>query len=375
MKLSTRIRNTVGAAAFTLAIVFSGSIVNTPSTYAAGSIDVGAKAVVSNTDGDNIRVRGGAGSQFDQVAEAHQGDVVSVLAGPKQDTTGFSWWKVDAPGGTGWIRSDFLAAKGSATAAASSSSGPAKLSGYARVANTDGDTLRLRKAPNGAVVDNLAPNTVVVIKQGPVADSTRVLWYQISVDGVTGWAMGEYLASAPVPTSSQQAKVVTTAKPAAPAPAPAPAAPAPAPAAQQTAARSGVSRGAQPPAAAPSSSGGSIVSVAMRYIGYRYRFGGTTPAGFDCSGFLYYVVNHAGIGISRDMYSQYNSGTHVSSNNLQPGDLLFFSNTYKRGLSHAGIYIGNGKFVHAENESTGVTVSALWSAYWASHYTSAVRVR
>lgn len=121
--------------------------------------------------------------------------------------------------------------------------------------------------------------------------------------------------------------------------------------------------------------GPSIVSIAMRYVGYRYRFGGTTPAGFDCSGFVYYVVNKAGRNISRDMYAQLGSGTRVSSSNLQPGDLLFFSGTYKGGLSHAGIYIGNGKFVHAENESTGVTVSELWSAYWAAHYTAAVRVR
>jgi cell wall-associated NlpC family hydrolase len=99
-----------------------------------------------------------------------------------------------------------------------------------------------------------------------------------------------------------------------------------------------------------------------------------SPSGFDCSGFVCYVVNKAGKGISRDMYAQMSSGTRISSNDLQPGDLLFFSNTYKRGLSHAGIYIGNGKFVHAENESTGVTVSALWSAYWASHYTAAVRL-
>jgi cell wall-associated NlpC family hydrolase len=111
----------------------------------------------------------------------------------------------------------------------------------------------------------------------------------------------------------------------------------------------------------------------MRYVGYRYRFGGTSPSGFDCSGFVYYVFNKAGISMGRDMYSQLGSGPRISSSNLRPGDILFFSNTYKRGLSHAGIYIGNGKFVHAENESTGVAVSALWSSYWAAHYTTAVR--
>src|SRR5207244_7967951 len=117
--------------------------------------------------------------------------------------------------------------------------------------------------------------------------------------------------------------------------------PAPLPPLTASDARSGMSRGVAPPVAVRSASlGASIVTIAMRYIGARYRFGGMSPSGFDCSGFVCYVVNKAGRGISRDMYSQIGSGARVSSNDLQPGDLLFFSNTYKRGLSHAGIYIG-----------------------------------
>jgi cell wall-associated NlpC family hydrolase len=108
-------------------------------------------------------------------------------------------------------------------------------------------------------------------------------------------------------------------------------------------------------------------------VGSRYVSGGVGPRSFDCSGFVYYILNHSGMKISRDMGSQWNSGTHISSSNLQPGDLVFFSNTYKRGLSHVGIYIGNGRFVHAENQSTGVRVSDLWSSYYKAHYTGAVR--
>ena len=70
----------------------------------------------------------------------------------------------------------------------------------------------------------------------------------------------------------------------------------------------------------------------MKYVGYPYRFGGTTPRGFDSSGFVYCVVDHAGHSVSRDMYAQLASGTRVSSSKLQPGDLLFFSNTYKGGI-------------------------------------------
>lgn len=125
----------------------------------------------------------------------------------------------------------------------------------------------------------------------------------------------------------------------------------------------------------PLARGQAIVSTAERYVGYRYRFGGTSPSGFDCTGFVYFVLNKAGVSIGRNMYEQYNSGPRVSTANMQPGDLVFFSNTYKRGLSHAGIYIGNGRFINAANESVGVTVSNLWSSYWASHFTAAVRPR
>jgi cell wall-associated NlpC family hydrolase len=134
--------------------------------------------------------------------------------------------------------------------------------------------------------------------------------------------------------------------------------------------------GAAPAQAAPGDRGSLIVATALKYNGYRYRFGGASPAtGFDCSGFVYYVLNRAGVPVGRDMYSQFNSGPRVSTSNMRPGDLVFFSNTYKRGLSHAGIYIGNGRFIHAANESTGVLISNLWSSYWAAHFTAVVRPR
>ncbi|MDQ3929074.1 MAG: C40 family peptidase [Chloroflexota bacterium] len=127
------------------------------------------------------------------------------------------------------------------------------------------------------------------------------------------------------------------------------------------------------PEDAPASAGAAIVSIAYKYNGYRYRYGGSSPSGFDCSGFVYYVYRQAGISIGRDTNSQYNSGTRVSFNNLQPGDIVLFSNTYRRGLSHAAIYIGGGQIIHAVNESVGVTVSNLNSSYWRSHFTTGVR--
>jgi cell wall-associated NlpC family hydrolase len=120
--------------------------------------------------------------------------------------------------------------------------------------------------------------------------------------------------------------------------------------------------------------GDTIVANAMKYVGYRYVFGGTSPAGFDCSGFVYYIHNHSGAPVGRGMWQQYNGGAHVPMSALQPGDTLFFANTYMPGLSHDGIYIGGGQFVHASDERTGVTVSSLYTAYWQAHYVGATRL-
>jgi len=196
--------------------------------------------------------------------------------------------------------------------------------------------------------------------------------------------MGQFLVqatapAAPVAEVKPVAPVTAAPKPAAaPAVAPAvaaPAAPKPEQAAATDTARTGASRGAEPPAAVAGSKGNAIVNNAMNYVGYRYRFGGSSPSGFDCSGFLYYVVNKSGGKIGRTIPYQINSGQRIARADLQPGDMVFFSNTYKRGLSHAGIYIGNGKFVHAQNERSGVLVSSLNTAYWSSHYTGATRTR
>jgi cell wall-associated NlpC family hydrolase len=125
---------------------------------------------------------------------------------------------------------------------------------------------------------------------------------------------------------------------------------------------------------APSAGGGNVVSIAMQHRGARYVWGGTTPAGFDCSGFVYYVMNRAGKPVSRGMWGQYNAGSHPSRSALQPGDMVFFQNTYMAGLSHNGIYVGGGQFIHASTPGTGVVVSSLSEAYWASRWFGATRV-
>lgn len=116
-----------------------------------------------------------------------------------------------------------------------------------------------------------------------------------------------------------------------------------------------------------------IVATAKKYIGVPYVWGGTSPSGFDCSGLVQYVFRQHGIVLNRTCVTQYQQGTYVSKSNLQPGDLVFFQNTYAAGISHVGIYIGNGQFIHASS-SKGVMVSDLSNSYWSSHYYGARRV-
>jgi cell wall-associated NlpC family hydrolase len=122
-------------------------------------------------------------------------------------------------------------------------------------------------------------------------------------------------------------------------------------------------------------SGQSMVNFAMQYVGYPYAYAGEGPYAFDCSGFTKFVAqNTLGMDITHDMFTQIGMGSSVDRGGLVPGDLVFFANTFRPGLSHTGIYIGDGQFVHAENESTGVVVSDLNSDYYSSRWYGATRL-
>jgi cell wall-associated NlpC family hydrolase len=123
------------------------------------------------------------------------------------------------------------------------------------------------------------------------------------------------------------------------------------------------------------SSGQHIASFAQQYVGYPYAYAGEGPYAFDCSGFTKFVIqNTLGMDITHDMFTQIGMGQSVGMNELQPGDLVFFANTFRPGLSHTGIYIGGGQFVHAENESTGVKISDLNSDYYGSRWAGGTRL-
>lgn len=130
---------------------------------------------------------------------------------------------------------------------------------------------------------------------------------------------------------------------------------------------------AAPVRALPAANGG-VSATAMQFLGRPYVWGGTGPSGFDCSGFVWYVHKVNGREVSRGLWGQMNGGPRVSRDQLQPGDSVFFANTYMPGLSHAGIYIGGGRFIHASDERTGVTISNLSDSYWGPRYIGASRL-
>lgn len=313
-------------------------------------------ATVSGTNGDGLRCRASA---------SYSGAVLMVMPEGSSVTLNGSvqgeWQPVRCGSQSGFAFAGLLSSGGGSTPPASTAPSkaptttPSTGSGNGNGAGLVGGNARVTASLNlryearySAGVAAVAPaGTVVVVTDGPSDGFYRVDW-----DGLGGWMHGDYLVatdeaatdrggSAPAPTTP-----TTPSKPTTP----------------------------SVPTAPSSGSGSALVNYAMQYVGYPYVWAGEGPYGFDCSGFTMYVVqNVMGKNITHDMAVQINMGTPVGRGSLQPGDLIFFQNTFKFGLSHVGIYIGNGQFVHAENEQTGVRVSDLNSDYYSSRWYGAVR--
>jgi cell wall-associated NlpC family hydrolase len=115
---------------------------------------------------------------------------------------------------------------------------------------------------------------------------------------------------------------------------------------------------------------GGVVGIAMQYLGVPYRWGGASPStGFDCSGFTAYVYAQVGVSLPHHAASQFSSGVPVSREDLQPGDLVFFD-----GLSHEGMYIGGGQFIHAPHTGDVVKISSLSDPWYAGSWVGARRI-
>ena len=118
--------------------------------------------------------------------------------------------------------------------------------------------------------------------------------------------------------------------------------------------------------------GQEIATYAQQFVGYPYVYGGSSPSGFDCSGFMQYVFAQFGYSINRTATAQLANGTYVEYNDMRPGDIIYFG--YGSTASHVGMYIGNGQFVHAQNSSTGVVITSLSESWYANRYLCAHRI-
>ena len=161
-----------------------------------------------------------------------------------------------------------------------------------------------------------------------------------------------------------------------PAPEPGAQPPAPEPGAPATPARDPSGSGPRPRIIRLPSRGAqwmtTIVALSKRYLGAPYRWGGISPNGFDCSGFLNYIFEQTGIDLPRTTFAMFAAGTPVPNEQLQAGDVVFFQ-TASPGPSHAGVYLGDGRFIHTSSGQRRVTIATMADPYYTARYLGARR--
>jgi Cell wall-associated hydrolases (invasion-associated proteins) len=118
----------------------------------------------------------------------------------------------------------------------------------------------------------------------------------------------------------------------------------------------------------------SVVSYAKIFLGTRYIYGASGPDSFDCSGFTMYVMARFGVNLPHSAHLQAALGIKVSKSNLRPGDLVFFATSRSRAITHVGLYIGNGNFIHASSGAGVIDIGNLNQGYYSRTYVTAVRV-
>lgn len=213
-------------------------------------------------------------------------------------------------------------------------------------------TVRLRKeaSTSSEIITSLSVNTKVEV----IAESNG--WSQVKVNGQQG-----YISSSLLSTTKQETSKENTTSRGATTP-------------RKTTTEETKQEPKQtttPTTPVSNGKGSTVVATAQQYIGCKYIYGGTSPSGFDCSGFTSYVYKAHGVSLSRTAAGQYSNGVAVNRSDLQPGDLVMFG---KSGINHVAIYVGGGNIVHAANSSRGVTTDTINSGYYNKNYVGARRV-
>ena len=287
----------------------------TPATLAPG----GWAKVINTFSTPGLRLRGGPAPWEALLATLPEGSLLRIVNGPTPGGNGNQWYEVSADGKDGWVDGTYLeptatpvatpAASPAATAPtaspAASSSGGLAAGAWAEVNGTTGTSgLRLRAGPSPweTLIAIVAEGTKLKIIEGPTRGGNGDPWYRVAWDSSWGWVSGVYL----IPTSAP----------------------------------TGAAPGTAAPSAAPvpgSGNGAALVQAALEQVGKPYSWGATGPESFDCSGLVVYAARKAlGLTMPRVAADQAFAGVHVDYANLQPGDLVFYANTYQPGISHVG---------------------------------------
>ncbi|EJS67811.1 peptidoglycan endopeptidase [Bacillus cereus] len=285
----------------------------------------------------SLNVRTGPSTSHTVLGSVNKGKTVQVV-GEVQD-----WFKINFNGGTGYVSKDFVTKGGSAVSnetqqpTTNNNNTTTVQTGGSYVVNTGALKVRTGPATYNAVIGGVTNGTVLNVTGAENG------WYKINHNGRTGYVSADFVkfvkggVNNVTNNNNVQKPVKDAQKP--------------------------VKEVQQPTTGGDTSS---IAGFARSLNGSPYRTAGTTPAGFDCSGFIHYVLNQTGHTGARQTVAGYWS-SKTKTSNPQPGDLVYFQNTYKSGPSHMGVYLGNGQFISAETDETGVRISSVNNSYWSKH--------
>lgn len=267
--------------------------------------------------GDYVRFRTGPSLTASIICLLNKGTSVDVLS----EIDG--WYKIVYSGSTGYMSSDYISL---ASVDSGSSDTEPEVEDMDEVGYVTGNYVRFRQGPSTGDVIITTLNRGTSVKILGKTDG----WYKIEYNGNVGYMSADYIEVGEAPAVSDSYEL-----------------------------------------------GCQIAEYTKQFVGYSYVYGGASPSqGFDCSGLMYYVYNQFGYAIQRTAYYQYHyNGVYVSKAELQPGDMIFFAGDgYENGITHVGMYIGNGEFVHASTSTTGVIISDLNSSYYTRVYYGAKRI-